>query len=348
MELTPGKKDIPDKKGPNYYPFGLTMAGISDKALKTPYPENKYRLSGKELQNKEFADGSGLEEYDFGARFQDPQLGKLWSIDPMGDKMPNVSPYAYVFNNPMRFREFDGLIPIEVFELRTVYHSSKAGFSSKENYYQVKPTIAGFLSGALGISKDAILNTHWVAGGVPSGYSAITLGRTVNFSDDDLNNNDVAYWVSEIGHESTHRDDIENQGSLSFYFNYGVQYLQNWLGRDESANDAYRDIETEDKAYSNEKAIDNFFADEKNSNDFFSILNNNKFSDTKKGNQLEALGIERVTIPGLNNLTSALNNTLGGLDSKKDAGLIKALNGLLNLINITISNDQKKVKSLRQ
>jgi len=47
----------------HYYPFGLTMAGISSKALKPKYAQNNYKYNGKELLNQEFSDATGLEEY---------------------------------------------------------------------------------------------------------------------------------------------------------------------------------------------------------------------------------------------------------------------------------------------
>ncbi|MFB6457625.1 DUF6443 domain-containing protein [Chitinophaga sp. Hz27] len=93
----------------HYYPFGLTIAGISSSALHgTNYAENKLKYNGKELQSKEFGDGSGLELYDFGARVQDPQIGRWIQIDPLASKFATQSPYASMDNDPVNRRDPDG------------------------------------------------------------------------------------------------------------------------------------------------------------------------------------------------------------------------------------------------
>jgi RHS repeat-associated protein len=83
----------------HYYPFGLTMAGISSKAAGSL--QNRYKFNGgNELQNAEFSDGNGLELYDAVNRMYDPQIGRFWQVDELAESHWDMTPYNFASNNP--------------------------------------------------------------------------------------------------------------------------------------------------------------------------------------------------------------------------------------------------------
>ncbi|MBN8787899.1 MAG: hypothetical protein J0I84_12475, partial [Terrimonas sp.] len=84
----------------HYYPFGMTMAGISSKAL-NGIAENKYKYNGIE-QNTDF----DLNMYDAFYRNFDPQTGRWWQIDPKPND--SESPYVAMGNNPILYSDFLG------------------------------------------------------------------------------------------------------------------------------------------------------------------------------------------------------------------------------------------------
>jgi RHS repeat-associated protein len=104
FENSPGKRS-------KYYPFGLTMTGISSKSAGGL--KNKKGYNGNELQSNEFSDNSGLELYDFNARTYDQQTGRFIQIDPVSEEGDQESLTSYHFsgNNPSTFNDPDGKCP---------------------------------------------------------------------------------------------------------------------------------------------------------------------------------------------------------------------------------------------
>lgn len=124
----------------SYYPFGLVMSGISSKAA--GMVENKLKYNGKELECKEFSDGSGLEWTNYGARMYDHQIGRWHCTDGKAELYFATSPYVYALNQPTNAIDPDGNLVIFI-------NGNHFGFSAPGAGYwrqTITNTIGGYES----------------------------------------------------------------------------------------------------------------------------------------------------------------------------------------------------------
>ncbi|REC73630.1 hypothetical protein DRF60_19030, partial [Chryseobacterium elymi] len=103
----------------NYYPFGLKHEGYNALTGNSAY---KYQYNSKELQQE-------TGQYDYGARFYMPDIGRWGVVDPLAEKYINWSPYTYSINNPIRWIDPDG---------RGVTDVVLRGDQAKEAFEQLK------------------------------------------------------------------------------------------------------------------------------------------------------------------------------------------------------------------
>ena len=80
----------------HYAPYGELIAN-----QQVAWNDERYKFTGKERDEE--------TGYDyFGARYYVPEIPLWLSVDPLADKYPNISPYAYCAWNPIKFVDVDG------------------------------------------------------------------------------------------------------------------------------------------------------------------------------------------------------------------------------------------------
>src|SRR5690606_19417881 len=79
---------------------------MAEQQEQSAYP-NPYKFNAKELDSE-------TDLYYYGARYYNPRLSVWYGVDPLAEKLPAYSPYAYALNNPINFIDPDGRFPYPI------------------------------------------------------------------------------------------------------------------------------------------------------------------------------------------------------------------------------------------
>ncbi|WP_426063176.1 RHS repeat-associated core domain-containing protein [Flavobacterium sp. DSP2-3-1] len=148
----------------DYYPFGMLVPNRHGNS--TAY---RYGFNGMEKDDELKGEGNS---YDFGARLYDPRVGRWFKMDAEFSKLPNLSPYGYVNNNPLLFIDPDGNFLIDVHKRIT-----RNAFSKVNGRYlsmKQQKAIIAFRNGIVGngvsyydgsVVAPDVRSLPWYAGG---------------------------------------------------------------------------------------------------------------------------------------------------------------------------------------
>ena len=96
----------------DYYPFGM----LSRVSLPNSGKSYKFGFNGK-MNDDEVKGGLGNQQ-DYGMRISDPRIGRFLSVDPITSQYPELTPYQFASNTPIRAIDLDGLEAADALSLK--------------------------------------------------------------------------------------------------------------------------------------------------------------------------------------------------------------------------------------
>ena len=163
----------------------------------------------------------------FGARYMDYELMTMWlSVDPMADKYPSISPYAYCVWNPLRLIDPDGRdTAFAGAAERTLYLNYREKVFSDDKYKQVQNELIQLEQSSEVFCVRMGENISSSSGGGNFTYNTSTGQFDIN-----IDGNGIWTDIEKLSHELKHADQylnrkltllIDTKGHATFY-NYSV------------------------------------------------------------------------------------------------------------------------------
>jgi RHS repeat-associated protein len=180
----------------HYYPFGLVMAGISNKAAGTMLNKEKT------FQGQRFDDDFDLNCVQFKWRNHDPQIGRFIEIDPLSEEYNYNSTYAFSENKVTNHIELEGLESISAGPPQGYFYE---GF---RQLFQAASRLMPSFKGEVHFNKGVEVKTE-----------AKTTAGTVE------NKTTTTVFQSKVELETNFTDYFKNKGGSMINFSFGTQTL---------------------------------------------------------------------------------------------------------------------------
>jgi RHS repeat-associated protein len=206
----------------SYYPFGLQMAGISDKALNKLSSQNKFN-GGVELEEE-----YGVNLYSTFFRQYDPQLGRFSGVDLLAEQSIGVSTYQFALNNPIYFNDPLGLkqeLPRYIGDGKYMFkNGTVVGWSQVED----------ILASDYGNEMTSIWNAGDANGGGGSGGYITSFGFGTNKS-----GVEGFRIIFSFAYQNTTVERHIGMGNLFVSFGKFDGYQNKWVNAGDKFNDAF-------------------------------------------------------------------------------------------------------------